>query len=246
MNKRMYKTIKNISNLIYKKPTIHLPEDYDKNIPSIFLCNHEKNYGPIMFATSFPYKVRPWSHSEVVHYDESFTYIRDSFCIERLKLGNKLGSILAKLIAKPVVGVVNQNNPIAIYHDGVRDIRTIRNSLFAFVNKENQLIFATNDKPIAIDGKINEKFDIYKGYQLIVKQLMRKGMTPRIYPVSINKEKSAISIGNYISPYGDCSWKEEKERIHDYIVSEIKHGYVNPGTKSNYNKTTKQQAKICI
>lgn len=241
MNNKIYNIIKKISKLIYNEPTIYLPSDYNENIPSLFLSNHEKNYGPIMLATNFPYEVRPWAHSEVVHYEESFAYIRDTFCIERLKLKKGTANAVAKLIAKPVVGVVNMNNPIPIYHDGARDIRTIRNSLEAFSNYENQLIFASNAEPISINGELNSNFDIYKGYQLIVKQLMRKNIETRIYPVSINKQKSTISIGDYISPNISASWKEQIECIHKYIVEEVKRGYVNPGKR---NKSLHTQTAI--
>lgn len=232
MNKKIYEIIKRISYIIYKKPTIYLPKEYDENTPSIFLSNHAKNYGPIMITTHFPYKIRPWSHSEVVHYDESYEYIRDTFCIERLKMNNKTGAFLAKLIAKPVVGVVNMNNPIPIYHDGIRDIRTIRASMNALINNENQLIFATNNEPIALGNEVNPKFDFLQGYLLVVKQLMSKGIYPKIYPVSVNKNKSTISIGEPIIPRINSSWKREKARIHNYIVDEVKNGYTNPDRRN--------------
>jgi len=228
MKRKAYEMVKNISQLIYKKPKIYLPDNYDESIPSIFMCNHSKNYGPVMVAAHFPYKLRPWSHSEVVHYDESFEYIRDTFCIDRLKLNKKMGEILAKLIAKPVVALVNMNNPIAIYHDGVRDIGTIRESIDSLAKNENQLIFATNDEPLAIKGAINPKFDFLQGYLLVVGQLLHKGITPRIYPVSINKEEATISIGEPIIPDRHNGWKSERNRIHTYIVNEVKNGYSNP------------------
>ncbi len=228
MNKKAYEVVRGIANMIYKKPKVYLPQEYDENIPSIFMCNHSKNHGPIMITAHFPYKIRPWAHSEVVHYNESYEYIRDSFCVDRLKLKGKAGEILAKAIAKPVVALVNMNNPIPIYHDGVRDIRTVRYSVDLLMKNQNQLVFATNQEPLAINDEINPKFDFLKGYLLITKQLMNKGIAPRIYPVSINKTKSTISIGEYIVPNRHKSWKNERNRIHDYIVSEVKKGYANP------------------
>ena len=234
MKKIIYKLIQKSTLLFFKKPSIYLPKDYDENTPSIFMCDHSQNYGPVMFAAHFPYKARPWAHSEVVNYDESFEYVRETFCIGRLKLKNNIiADIVARLIARPLVMLVNMNNPIAIYHDGVRDIRTFRESINSLVNNESQVIFAAGKEPLAVDGIVNPKFDFMRGYLLIVKQAMQRGVTPKVYPVSINKKDSVISIGEPIVPNKNSKWKDEEKRIHDYIVSEVKYRYNAPDRENN-------------
>ena len=65
MKQKTYERILRIGRLCFKKPAIYLPVDFDTSTPSIFLCNHARNYGPIMAVTRFPAPFRPWCHSGV-------------------------------------------------------------------------------------------------------------------------------------------------------------------------------------
>lgn len=243
---KIYNLIKKVAMIIYKKPKVYLPKDFDKNTPSIFMCNHEKNYGPIMFALYFPYDARPWAHSEVVNYDESLEYICKRFFIDRLKLNVKLARLLSKIVLKPLNYVVNMNNPITIYHDGIRGRNTIVQSVNSIMKKENQVIFGTNLNPVMINGKINPKFDFHKGYLLVAKQAIELGVVPKIYPVSFNKRKATISIGEPITINLENHWAKEKKRINYYLTNEVKYGYLNPSRiyKSKVNSITKVQQKF--
>ena len=226
MNRKTYEWILKIARLCFKKPAIYLPEDFDRSVPSIFLCNHAKNYGPIITVTRFPAAFRPWCHSGVVHPEESFEYIRNGFFMERLKLGERIAGFFAGLIQKPLLALVHMNRPITAYHDISKSLRTIHMGTQSLLNGENQLIFS--NQPICKGGRLNPDFDFMKGYLLVVKNAMKKGVIPKIYPVSINKDKAAVSIGKPISPDIDTDWDMEKKRINDYIVRKVKLGYLYP------------------
>lgn len=99
MKKKTYEFYKKLGRTYFKKPAIYLPKDFDKNTPSIFLSNHAQNYGPVITVTRFPVEFRPWCHSGVVHFDESFEYIRIGFFMERLKLGKSVAGFFARMIA---------------------------------------------------------------------------------------------------------------------------------------------------
>lgn len=226
MKKTTYEFIIKIGRLCVKKPTIYLPEDFDPGTPSIFLCNHAKNYGPVIAVTRFPAAFRPWCHSGVVHYDESFEYIRNGFFMERLKLNEKIAGFFARLINKPLLALVHMNRPITAYHDISKCLKTINMGTQSLLSGENQLIFS--NVPIRKGGRLNPDFDFMKGYQLVIKKAMKNGMIPKVYPVSINKDKATVSIGSPISPDPHAEWEMEKRRINDYIVRKVKLGYLYP------------------
>jgi hypothetical protein len=226
MKKKTYEFFINIGRLCFKKPTIYLPEDFDASTPSIFLCNHAKNYGPVITITRFPVTFRPWCHSGVVHSNESFEYIRNGFFMERLKLNKKIAGFFARLINKPLLALVHMNRPITAYHDISKCLKTINMGTQSLLNGENQLIFS--NVPIRKGGTLNPDFDFMKGYLLVIKKAMKNGVIPKIYPVSINKQKATISIGDPISPDPQVDWNMEKRRINAYLVRKVKLGYVYP------------------
>jgi len=226
MRQKTYERIICFARLFFKKPEIYLPEDFDTSVPSIFLCNHAKNYGPIMAMTRFPVSVRPWCHSGVVHPEESFEYIRNGFFMERLKMNKKIAGFFARMIAKPLLALVHMNRPITAYHDISKCLKTIHTGTRSLLGGENQLIFS--NVPVRKDEKLNPDFDFMKGYQLVIKNAMKNGVIPKVYPVSINKDKAAISIGEPILPDPYADWNIEKKRINDYIVRKVKLGYLYP------------------
>ena len=228
MRKLTYKMIQGISKLVYRKPKIFLPKDFDPNVPSIFMCNHEKNYGPIVVTNYFPTKVRQWAHSELVDLEDCYQYVKEKFFINRMKMGSKLSSFMAKLTSKALVGSVSYNNPIPIYHDGKRERLTIKESVRALQEEDNVMIFSTNLNPLVVDDELNPDFDFLSGYLLVVKKLLSKMVIPDIYPVSVNKSKRTLSIGSPIRPNIQNNWKEEREKIRNYVVKHVISGYYNP------------------
>lgn len=229
MRRVTYAIFRGIGRLLFKKPRIYVPECFDPHVPSIFMCNHAQNYGPIITVTRFPVAFRPWCHTGVVYLDESFDYIRDGFFMTRLRLNKRIAGFLAKLIARPLVALVNMNHPIPTHHNISKCFRTIHMGTRSLLNGENQLIFA--NVPLIVDGALNPDFDFMRGYLLVVRGAMKNGVIPRIYPVSINKDKAAISIGEPISPDPRAEWDMEKKRIHDYLVAAVKAGYEDPQRK---------------
>lgn len=226
MNKKTYEFYKKLGRACFKKPTVYLPKDFDENGPNIFLSNHSKNYGPVITVTRFPVEFRPWCHSGVVHLDESYDYIRDGFFVERLKLCKGVAGFFSRMIAKPLTEMVNMNDPITAYHDISKSLTSINMGVEAIENGENQLMFA--NVPLVVDGQINPNFDFMKGYLIVVKKAIRLGIVPKIYPVSLNKQKATMSIGEPAIPNLHTDWNVEKQRIHSYLVREVIAGYDDP------------------
>lgn len=237
MKQKTYECILKAARLCFKNPAIYLPEDFDMSVPCIFLCNHARNYGPIITVTRFPVSFRPWCHSGVVHPEESIAYIRNGFFMERLRLNRMIAEFFARLIARPLLALVHMSRPITAYHEISKCLRTIHMSTDSVLSGENQLIFS--NVPVCREGRLNPDFDFMKGYLLVIKNAMKNGVIPKIYPVSINKDKAAISIGEPISPDIYADWDMEKKRINDYIVRKVKLGYLYP-------RRTLEKRKRCV
>lgn len=226
MKQKTYSIIIKFGRLILGKAKFYLPSDFDDGSPAIFMCNHEGFYGPGIVATRFPVKVRPWCHSGVVFHEESHDYITGSFPEKLPNVNPKVARIIAKIIARPFVSLVNMNNPIPAYHDYKRSIKSIRIGIESLKNSENQLIFS--NIPIKKDNEYNQDFNFMPGYLLMVKKAMKQGVIPNIYPVSINRKKSTISIGSPVSPNPNADWLLEKKRINNYLIREVLYGHANP------------------
>lgn len=118
------------------------------------------------------------------------------------------------------------NNPIPAYHDISKCLKSINMGVEAITDGENQLMFA--NVSLVVDGEINPNFDFMKGYLIVVKKAIRLGVVPKIYPVSLNKQKATISIGEPVTPNIRSDWNVEKIRIHNYLVREVIAGYDSP------------------
>lgn len=226
MKTKTFENMKKISRLAYRNPKVYLPHDFDSEAPAIFMANHEGFYGPAIVTLRFPVRFRPWSHSGVVFHEESHDYIMGSFPDKLPNMNPKVARIIARIIAKPLVNAIRMTNPIPAYHDYKRSIQSIRLGVESLGNNENQLIFSAT--PIQKNGEYNMDFNFMQGYLLVVKKAMKQGIIPKIYPVSINKKKTTISIGSPVSPNPNANWLSEKKRINDYLVREVLYGHENP------------------
>lgn len=226
MKVKTFENIKKIGRLGFKNPKVYLPHDFDNEAPAIFMANHEGFYGPAIVTLRFPVKFRPWSHSGVVFHEESHDYIMGSFPQKLPNVNPKVSRFIAKIIAKPLVNAIRMTNPIPAYHDSKRSIQSVRLGIESLKNNEKQLIFSAT--PIKKDDGYNMDFNFMPGYLLVARRAMKQGVVPKIYPVSINRKKTAISIGSPVSPNPNADWLSEKKRINEYLVREVLYGHENP------------------
>ncbi len=226
MKQTTFENMKKVGRVILRKPTVYLPEDFDDSVPAIFMSNHEGFYGPAIITTRFPAKFRPWCHSGVVYHEESHDYIMGTFPNKLPNVDPKVARFIANIIKRPLVNLIQMTNPIPSYHDYQRSIQSIRLGIESLGNNENQLIFSNT--PMQINGEYNQDFNFMKGYLLVIRKAMKQGIIPKIYPVSINRKKATISIGSSILPNPNVNWLIEKNRIHNYLVKEVRYGHENP------------------
>lgn len=214
----------------YKKPVIYGAKNYDSSVPAIFMCNHEKFYGPIIVTTRFPISKRTWANSMTVEKEAARKYVTESLFMGELGKGEKISRFYGYLLGTLVSAVISGSNPIIAYWDNQRSRKSIRSGVEVIVKGENQLMFARR-------REFNEdKIVFMPGYLFICKVAAKKhGIVPKIYPVSVNKENSTISIGKPTSLDSDLDYDKESDRINKYLSELVMEGYENPSKMANGN-----------
>jgi hypothetical protein len=243
MRTKTYENLKRIGRLVLRNPKVYLPYDFDNESPAIFMANHEGFYGPAIVALRFPVEIRPWSHSGVVFHEESHEYIMGSFPGKLPNVNPRIARLIARIISKPVVNTIRMANPIPAYHDFKRSIQSVRLGIKSLGNSENQLIFS-NTPVQHKGGRYNPDFNFMQGYLLVVRKAMKQGIIPKIYPVSINRKKASISIGNPVFPNPNADWLYEKQRIHDYLIKEVLYGHQYPAREYDEIRYMVQQLRL--
>lgn len=207
----------------YKKPTVYGTENYDSSAPAIFMSNHEKFYGPIIVTTRFPIPKRTWANSMTAETAACRKYVAESLFMGEQGKGEKISRFYGFLLGTLVAHVISNSNPIIAYWDAKRSRISIRNGIKAICDGENQLMFARRRE------FMDEKIVFLPGYLLIAKLVAKKhGITPRIYPVALNKEKATMAIGKPTSLDSSLDFKEESDRINKYLSDIVTFGRENP------------------
>ena len=219
----VYRLFKNYFKYRYRKPAIFGVENYDSSIPAIFMCNHEKFYGPIIATTRFPIPKRTWANSMTVEKEAARKYVAESLFMGELGKGEKISRVYGYLLGTLVSHVISNSNPIIAYWDNQRARKSIRSGVEVIVKGENQLMFARRRE------FTNDQITFMPGYLFLCKIAAKKhGITPKIYPVAVSKEKSTIAIGKPTSLDINLDYEEESDRINKYLSDLVMLGYDDP------------------
>ena len=207
----------------YKKPKVFGVENYDSSFPAIFMSNHEKFYGPIIASTRFPIPKRTWANSMTVERDACRKYVAESLYMGEKGMNAKLAKFLGYFLGTLVSHVISNDNPIVAYWDSQRSRKSIRSGLEVIKEGKNQLMFARRRE--FMDGEIV----FFQGYLFISKVAAKKhGITPKIYPVALNRANATLSIGKPVQLDITKDYEEESERINTYLSSSVEIGYEDP------------------
>lgn len=207
------------------KPTVFGVENYDPSVPALFMSNHEKFYGPITAATRFPIPKRVWANSMTVEKDACRKYVSESLFMGELGMGEKISKFLGYLLGTLTAHVISNSNPIIAYWDNQRSRKSIRAGIEVIKKGENQLMFARRRE------FMGGKFTFLQGYLFMAKVAARKhGISPKIYPVAINKANRTLSIGKPVMLDITKDYETESERINSYLSHNVGVGYEDPAS----------------
>lgn len=218
-----YRFVKFLFKIGNKKPTIHGIENYDPKIPAIFMSNHEKFYGPIIVTTRFPLPVRTWANSMTTETKACKKYVAESLFMGEKGKSENVARFLGSILGVIASWAIRNSNPIVAYWDNGKSRKSIRDGLEVVIRGDNQLMFARRRE------FCNNQILFLPGYLFLCKLAsIKHGITPKIYPVAINKANSTIAIGKPTFLNTDLNYEEESRRINNYLNEKISIGYDSP------------------
>ena len=220
----VYAFVRFIFKVSNEKPVVHGAGNYDESAPAIFMCNHEKFYGPIMAQTRFPIKTRTWANSMTTETKACNRYIAESLLIGEKGWKKFPAFLVGYLTGWFVSFIIRSAKPIVSYWDKKRSRQSIRAGVEAIAKGENQLLFARRKE--FTEGRVR----FMQGYRIICRMAARKhGITPLLYPVSFNRYNKTIAIGKPTSFDISKDFDIESKRVDEYLLAQVRLGYLEPG-----------------
>jgi|GEM_PF-1204929 len=232
MNKASHFLIKSCIKSSVVRPTIFGEHHIDQQIPTLFMANHARFYGPIVASCYFPFADKMWATFEVIEPSLCREYTTRTLFRERLEWNKTISSMCGYMVGGLLAGLMQHEPLIPAYWEPQRARKSINLGVQAAVEGNSQIMFARNtgyDK-----GSLDNSFDFERGYQLIIHQLAKKHQQYiHIHPVAINRKNHTVAIGPHTAITPEQSIKDEKRRIHDYLVWAVKVGHDSPEKLAN-------------
>ena len=211
----LYKIIKSLVRMFYPKTEVvgvdKLPDE-----PVIIVGNHAQMHGPIACELYFPGKRYIWCVGQMMHLKEVPDYAFQDFWSQKPKWCRWFFRLLSYLIAPLSVCVFNNANTIPVYRD-VRLRATFKLSIDKLQEGASMIIFPEHDVPYNnIICEFQDKFiDIARMYY------KKTGTELSFIPMYIAPALKKMYIGKLIRFCAEAPIKEERQRICDYLMTEI-------------------------
>lgn len=217
-NKIYFSFVSLIASLIYKKRKLVLPNDFNKDEPSVFVANHSGIIGPVMCVKYFNLPKRIWLTSAMINKECGPNYFFHDMMLGRSSKNPKSTRRSAKMIFKLIYPLIYKNKRFIIVNKSNRGIlNTFNESVEALKSMQNLIIFPESHERY---GKYINKF--HKGFTSMGKYYYKKtGKLLKFYPMYIPNGINTINVGKPIV-YDPCNDpKLESEKICLYLQSQI-------------------------
>lgn len=227
MNRATYKIIKSLIKIFTIKPKMYGLSHILSKGPALFMATHARFYGPISVSCFFEPADKIWANSMVIDTRESMEYTARTLFRETLGWRDFPAKIAGGVVGALMAGLMQNEDLITIYWDAERARQTIVAGVNAVYAGETQLMFARDVADE--DGRLPDDFDFDRGYQLVIRQAYKKyGITPKLYPVAINKQRRTLVVGPPVALNPGKLLSAEMKRINDYLVRAVRLGYQFP------------------
>lgn len=168
-------------------------EEPFKNEPSVFVCNHERAYGPLAMCARFPLRdeFNPWIISEVCHAKTVPDYIRHDFWWKQDRwYSNILNYTVPYPVALILPPIMRGSDPIEVHHDA-KVMSTFKQSLEVLQNNRHIVLFP--EKPLDFSQYSQS---LYEGFVNIARLYVKKTNKPlNFYPVYIDQKNKTFNVG---------------------------------------------------
>lgn len=213
--------------LIFTKPMKTLWSSPMEEGPAIFICNHDRAYGPVAMCAHFDQSenVRPWINSEVLSAKTLVPYVREDYWWPHGRWYTPiLDHTLAYIYALILPPILRGSGCIPVYHDS-KVMSTLRGSVGALDSGRHIVLF-----PEHPTGYCQYASDVFDGFVSLGRLLYRrKQKLACFYPVFVDWHGKEIRVGQPIRYDPQADFKLQTRNISDAVE---KH-FQNNGLKSN-------------
>jgi len=192
---RLYRFLRGLIRVFTKKMDTVWETPFEGK-PSIFVCNHDRAFGPIAMCAHFELSedVRPWINAQVLSAKESPEYIRHDYWWNLDKWYSPiLAHTLVYLYALIVPPILRGSDCVPVYHDtGV--VATLRRSIKTLADGKHLLLFPEHPTGFREYGG-----EIFDGFVSVGRLFY--GRTKQIadfYPTFVDWDKKKIFVGSPI------------------------------------------------
>lgn len=191
--------------------------------PSVFVCNHDRAYGPIAMNAQFELRenVRSWINAQTLSIKELPAYIRQDYWWPADKWYSKILNYTVAYVCALILPIVLHGaDCVPVYHDtGV--MSTLRNSIKMLSDGKHLLLFPEHPTGYHVYGE-----KIFDGFVSVGKlYYARKKESVYFYPTFIDRKKRTIRIGKPI-PYNP---EEDYETQVIAVTGEIERYFAHKG-----------------
>ena len=201
-----YRFLRNVV-IAFTKPMKTVWEVPFDGKPAVFVCNHDRAFGPMAMCAHFELSenMRPWINAQVLSPRKSPEYIRHDYWWDLSKWYSPiLGHTLVYLYALILPLILHGSDCIPVYHD-TSVISTLRRSIEMLRDGKHILIFPEHPTGFR---KYGEK--IFDGFVSIGRLYYSKTKEiVNFYPVNVDWKEKTICVGRPI-PY-DPSVKYDEQ-----------------------------------
>lgn len=212
------------------RPFVTLKIDGIDNLPDqqqgpvVYLCNHGFLFGPIAATLNLPVAARPWIDNRVLNIRECTEDLSRMLRRRFVIFGRKIHQKAISKIARTVVSILNDFNPIPVFKNGKREVvQTISQSVEALTNGENLLIFPEQPRRdntnIATERKDAAQLrSFYSGFVKIGQEYMKRtGQKLQFVPIYINQKLRTMQIAPAVSLRTTGNDKADREYFADEL-----------------------------
>ncbi|NLH01162.1 MAG: hypothetical protein GX488_04550 [Clostridiales bacterium] len=204
-----YRFLKNIV-LLCTKPMETIWDVPFEGKPSVFVCNHDRAYGPIAMCAHFELSsdIRPWINAQVLSAKEAPAYIRQDYWWDADKwyapVMDYTAAYACALILPPIL---RGSGCIPVYHDtGV--ISTLRQSVKMLSEGKHILLFPEHPTGYRTYGE-----RIFDGFVSVGRLYYAKTKeTVNFYPTYVDWENKVIRVGRPVAYDPEIKYEEMVRR----------------------------------
>lgn len=185
-------------------------EEFDGE-PSVFVCNHDRAYGPIAMCVQFDHcrELRPWINHEVLSFKTMPAYVRQDYWYPPDKWYTKILDYTAAYFYSLIIPPIMRGSAcIPVYHDtGV--MSTLRASVDAIKHGYHIMLF-----PEHPSGYGEYSADVFTGFVSLGRLVQRRtGKAVSFYPTYVDWKAREIRVGAPIRYNSGEDFEAQAENI---------------------------------